>query len=85
MSRQRESCKATPKLTEDEEQWATLTLDALLPILRGLRSCMWYPCSGKGPRGKSNGVPLAFVLAFRGGRRLSRVASITMNIHIKGV
>ena len=52
MSRQRESCKATPKLTEDEEQWAKLTLDAALPILRGgLRSCMWYPCSGKGPRG----------------------------------
>ena len=67
MSRQRESCKATPKLTEDEEQWATLTLDALLPILRGLRSCMWYPCSGKGPRGKSKGPPWHVFWRFEAG------------------
>ena len=50
----------------------------------GVAELYVVPLFWQGPARQEQGVPLAFVGAFRGGRRLSRVVNINMNINING-
>ena len=52
--------------------------------IAGFAELFVVPLFWQGPARQEQGVSLAFLLAFRGGRRLSRVANFNMNTNSNG-